>query len=955
LNNKQEKLNKLFSNLATSIQEDFYYLNLEIGQLLFNDGQLKEASEYLILSLPYFKHHDKNQLYLETLENIITALLVLENETALKYIYLYKEALPILEEGQYLLKIIAYHKTFKQPYLHLIDDLKYYRIDKKILTELLLERIALTKDENVLRDDIAYLKTIATNEDLEKLFQLELRLLYEAEEIEALKEKLDDSIISIYYQLLINIKENNFKLVQKLETEYEKNFSLLSLKEQKVLFQNLTNYYSKSDLKSRDFYQKKLKEVEKELKKPLKKVKPQLVIPKITTQAEPLKIKKEIKVKTAEAFYYFEEVFNKLKELPYATSLEDNLRETLTIINNYFNFSDLLIVLDKSYYHFKKGRLYLKDFNEEKLLKSPLGIALNNQEDHVFLTAETKYNYNIITDNLFLDGAVKQVFVYYLGKRQAIMFYQEELYPLYEEDLKLKLLSAWLGFYLKTVNSFTKKERLTEIYQSFFKNDFLTLFYLENDYLYGNDNFKKLFLTKSQLSLDSFLLKWPFHERNQLNEALTAVYQTKAPLTLTLKYLEKSYLITLFYETVIYGSLTDVTELVKELERAIIKANYGTNDDFQTLVKFKEDFSKLKGEKRTFLLVSLKEEQQLAKIYGKEEILRRLRAKMVVFKEEAIYQYDGSSFLVSLPFNDIRTVNNYLRELALKDYFLMGVLRYPVETKESAVDKILTYLSLAHHYAKLNRLPYFYFKYDLYQKDKYESELLAQILTLIEQQQLQLQFKQIINLKTNKVYAYLVDLFTESLSIKSDYYRYLAKAHNQLAFLERYLLKESFKALAEIYQKTGKYLKLALVISEDTIKERGFNAYLIGLFKTYQIPYHLIDIIVVNAHKKSYLKLTELSELGVLIGTNELQQLSLSTTKIFYYHEKINRFAKKELSFISYLKGFAVENDLKLIFTNIEDDVLIEQLRELDISYLEAGESYQKWSLAELLAFIEKL
>ena len=80
--------------------------------------------------------------------------------------------------------------------------------------------------------------------------------------------------------------------------------------------------------------------------------------------------------------------------------------------------------------------------------------------------------------------------------------------------------------------------------------------------------------------------------------------------------------------------------------------------------------------------------------------------------------------------------------------------------------------------------------------------------------------------------------------------------------------------------------------------------------------------------------------MGVLIGTNELQQLSLSTTKIFYYHEKINRFAKKELSFISYLKGFAVENDLKLIFTNIEDDVLIEQLRELDISYLEAGESY---------------
>ena len=71
----------------------------------------------------------------------------------------------------------------------------------------------------------------------------------------------------------------------------------------------------------------------------------------------------------------------------------------------------------------------------------------------------------------------------------------------------------------------------------------------------------------------------------------------------------------------------DVTELVKELEGRLLRPIMELMMIFKRLLSLKK-ISKLKGEKRTFISFFKRRAELLN--YGKEEILRRLRAKMVV-------------------------------------------------------------------------------------------------------------------------------------------------------------------------------------------------------------------------------------------------------------------------------------------------------------------------------------
>ena len=81
------------------------------------------------------------------------------------------------------------------------------------------------------------------------------------------------------------------------------------------------------------------------------------------------------------------------------------------------------------------------------------------------------------------------------------------------------------------------------------------------------------------------------------------------------------------------------------------------------------------------------------------------------------------------------------------------------------------------------------------------------------------------------------------------------------------MLKETFKALEYIYKETNRYIKLSINVSAETIRDADFNAYLIGLYKTYDIPYNAIDIIILMKHGmiSDYETTKELNDLGILI------------------------------------------------------------------------------------------
>ncbi len=953
MNEMQAKLEKLFNSLKTSSKDDVFYLYLEIGNLLFDDKYYQEGAEYLIKSLPYFKHQNKEELHIQTLEKIIEGLLFVKDEEALKYIYLHKEAIPITKEEKYLLNIINYNKTFDRPYLHLIDDLKGINVNNDTLVELLLERIDKTTELEKIQEDINYLKTIAKEEVLVNLYDLELKILYENNKITELKNLLRDDILAVFYNILFNISDDNFKIVQQLETEHEEEFKKLSLINQEKLYLSIIDYYENYDPKSKIHYENKLRQVRKLLKKVKKDITHELVIPEIAEKAPLIELSKEIKIQSDQVFYLFEKMFEQLSQIPYKNDSHENLRTKLVAINDNFSFSDCLICLNKKIYHFKKTRLYEKTYSKDLIDQSIIGITLKLKEDIVFNVGESKYNYDLLTNNTFESSNLKQIYSYYLNNNNAIVFYQDKKLSLYKEDIKFKLLSSWLSYEVIQSGFLVKKEKQEKLYYNFFSNNSLVAFYLEDNYIYGNNTFKTLFKTTNKTTIDSFLLSLDAEDRLKFKTEYEKILAGSLKTTFEFNYQDKTYLVNLINNDVIYGVLFDIT--YKENELTIVKhrASYNSFSNKQTLVKFKETFLNKINEKQTVLLISLKNSELIENIYGKEEVIKELINLLPSFEDSLVYEYDGSSFIVLLDFNDIRTVNKYLNNLENKEKFNIGILRYPIETSERDVNKILTYLSLAHYHAKLVSEGHFFFKYEVYQKDKYESEILKQIERLIESNQLKLNFSQIINLENNKVYSYLVNLYDESLLIESSYYEYVAKVKNKLPYLEKYMLKETFKAFKTIYDETNKYLRLTIIINEETVKEKTFNAFLIALFKQYEVPHNLIDIIIKGSNYKNvYLNLEELTNLGINIGTNNYDYLNLNSTKVFYYQNKINLYNDKEIIFIENLNNYAKKTNTKLIFDNVDSKDVTDKLKKLQISYTIGGKNYKKWTFTELLKFI---
>ena len=101
-----------------------------------------------------------------------------------------------------------------------------------------------------------------------------------------------------------------------------------------------------------------------------------------------------------------------------------------------------------------------------------------------------------------------------------------------------------------------------------------------------------------------------------------------------------------------------------------------------------------------------------------------------------------------------------------------------------------------------------YFNFEDYQQDLFETEVINQIDRLITSETLLLNFTQIVNQTTNKVYAYDVNVYSKSLQIDEAYYYTVAYKRGMIEKLDKYILRETFKALSEIYAQTKKIYKI---------------------------------------------------------------------------------------------------------------------------------------------------
>jgi len=989
LNESQESINLLYEIIRTSEDSnEVFYARIKAGFLLFDQQYYLEAKEQLVETLDYFRHQKEDALYDLVLVKIIESTLKLQDREALKYINLRKESLPVLGYYKSTLDLIHFKKTFKEDYYGLIDSLKETNIPKEIMVDLLLEKLDHKPSQNII-DEIDEIKRYKPNETILK--HLNFRIydyLYSTNQLDTLLETLEKgTIIEVFYKILILIQKDDYKKTQILEVEHEPDFVQLPLSYQKRLFESLMTFYNKyRDLRSVEAYELKLKKVLKELSKEDKQkepphFKPIFVVPEDTKK--PVETEKKLPqtinfkksgLSNQKPLYLLDKFILEVMSLNKDLSLHEHLRRMFTIMAKYFEFSDIIIYLKPQVFHYKVERLYEKKFDRHTLDASLLGISANNYTDIIEKTDLLKYDYDIITNQPLSKTDVKQVYCYALPKESSMCFYQRKDKDLVYDDLPFKLLSDFVAFELGLYHHLNKIKQTETVLSGFFNSNLGAFSIYKNQVFIGNDAFNTLFKLKKEDSIEHFLkLFQPLDQIEFRNQYQKLEREEIKEFDLELSYQDRVLWIKqLKIVDVIYGLYLDVTNQAKEKEAWVTKAITNPTSNLFTLHEFEVRFESFIQSKTTFVLLELEGLDHIESIYGKAYAYNHFIAFSKTVKNlfELTYQYDSSTVLIVLELNDIRAVEKQIEKLnqtlrkhnntteVKKDYqYHMGVIRYPVNTKETALKKIYAYLSQALYKAKMSRASslHQYFNFEDYQQDIFETEVITQIDRLITSETLLLNFTQIVNQTTNKVYAYDVNVYSPTLQIDEAYYDTVALKRGMIEKLDKYILRETFKALAEIYNQTKKYIKLSVTIHSDTLNDQYFIPFLIGLYKSYAVPYHVLDIIVSMKEGKmsDYEKLKELSLLGVLVGTDTLNFIKEPQTKIFHFKDRPNNLDDKFLNFIKYMKAFTDSEQMSLVIYHVnrpKDQLL---LKQASIDYIRGKMVDKTFTFEEIIRLIK--
>lgn len=978
LSNNQKSYDLLFDLIKSSKNpEEVFYAWLKQAVILYEYEEYERSSEILKKLFT-----EKDFLEDKYLAILIDSLIKIENKAdALYYLNIRKESLSQIDMYLYYLDLLKYKDTFNEDFYPLLDSLRAYSFDRKVLRPYyikMLEDYLKNNKEDALE---IYEQTINLNlEEHDKEYVLELYFEY------LIKNDLDyetflknnKEIAYTYYNLRLLMRKNELKKVQILEAENEVALDDLSLFRKKILFKELKDFYEgHRDLKSYDLYFNKFKYAEEEYKKENKpKRKRKLVIKEEKTLIKEIVIpekKKEKPTITGEKLMKIEQFMYELLTLDFNLSFFERLRRSLIIMNKHFEFSDVLIYQKPNFFHFKKERLYEKNFQQSTIDSSIIGIASNNAEDIVGYVEYIDPNYDLITSQELTKTIVKQVYCYGLLNGFSICFYQTNKRDLHYDDLVFKVLSNILSYDLKNEQHIKTYKSEFDYINNLFNSNFLISFIYKDEFV-GSPLFNSLFNLKKNDSLDALILKFQPEHRVRYNSMLNRLKKEEIKsFEIDLVYEEKNYLVKHYInDGYVYGIFVEVTKRVEELTSWQEKAFVDPLSNLLTLHEFEVAFESYRREKTTFVLIELSGLNKIEFLYGKA-LKRQYFLEFVEFCKtdfEYLYLFDPNSVIGVLNVNDIRTIENklslftakikefqskILAEQSFEAY--MGVIRYPINTRERNIERIYQYLSLSLNKAKTieKNKRYSYFDFKDYEQDLFETQLIKQIDNLIIKEELMLLFTQIVNQKSKRVYAYEVGVTSEVLNVYQRYYYQVAEKRGMLEKLERYVLTQAFKDLKKIYDETGFYIKLVINVSQETLNNANFTAFLINLYKTYKIPYETVEL-KVNLNRYTYeqmVKLQELSMYGVIIGVDNLEYINRDFVEVIHLTKKQDLEKKKTKAYLKNLNEFVESEEMNLIIYNVDAKEEQEILKELNINHIRGKMVDRELTLSQIMQLLK--
>ena len=949
---------------------------LKLFDLVYDDGRrvIKELENQV--DTP---HTEKILKYL-----IDAAIQLNHFDQAKHFITRRKEKLPMLKQYLGVLDDIHYKKALHLPYL---DDVL------RVLKDVIPDQVKIYCYEELFQiydHDHQYEMALNSLYELYK-YDLESQYIHQEFRLLSVLKKYDELISKAHLYLkqhphdaqsMVYLIEgymaiSNYHKASTLETEYESDIDQADERIKKQAYEVIIKLYQTLDNKpSLDYYQKKLKALNRTIDK-----KPKDVEVKETQEVIYVEKVQEKGMSHKALLKHFEMSFDLIQfshQIDEKLPLREYLRVFFMHVDQHIKTKEYIIYLDEespNLFHYKKERLYDKTilpvFLEETVIEQ-----VQKTGHEIYESIETlKWQKNVMTQKTY-ESDTRFIYAFPIGDLGVFVIHFEEdiVDPGSYYDL-LKLISGMLYAHIIDEKRLTKLKKENRFYQQSLNAPILSHRMLTETRSTYNDQAQALFDIDKHHHLELFLRDVSFEFVHKYKETIQRLLNKPGEVAEILyRYQEKHILEKLFSlkigdEHVVMSIFSDQTKEVLETKALIEQATIDPETNLANAYQFTKDLEDLLKDKASLLLIEL--DQNLKHIYGTENISKFFKEfaqhTKKYFSEGVTYRYDYHQIIVVLPFNDIRTVTKHI-----KDYFrylevyeskilryekfnaYMGALRYPVVTVEKHPEKLMRYLDIALEKAKREKEDrYTFFVFKDYEDELFEQQVIDHLNLAIETKNLGLIFNQITDIKKNRVWQYESELALLNLAIDGKYLLAIAKKRNRLIDLERFHIKALCEYLVELEKQTERLIKLTIPISKETFLDPTFNPYILGLFKSYGIPFEFIRLKLDMELKGNQYQsqIQELIDHGIALDTTSLDMaLGYSCHAL---HIDMKKESIKWNSYIHKLKEMLETFQMALVIRNVRTKEQKEALDALGIQYVE-GTIYKQLPAPVLIQKIKE-
>lgn len=171
--------------------------------------------------------------------------------------------------------------------------------------------------------------------------------------------------------------------------------------------------------------------------------------------------------------------------------------------------------------------------------------------------------------------------------------------------------------------------------------------------------------------------------------------------------------------------------------------------------------------------------------------------------------------------------------------------------------------------------------------------------------------------------------------------------------LERYHLTRVFEFLATLEKETERLIKVTIPISKETFLDPTFNPFVLGLFKSYGIPYEFIRLkFDMELRPNHYApQIMELIDHSIALDTTSLE---MALNYPFHaLHLDLRKDSEKWRQFILKVKELLTSYQMACVIRGVKSKDQKEILESMGIQYIE-GSIYKEISEATLTQKIKE-